>query len=140
VELVRRIYDVEHDWSTPEREAAAVTAFLELLDPAIVYIAEAGQPSSVAYRGMAEIRRLLEAGGREWQCCRYRLEEAREVSGDRVLATGRVIARTRSSASRVNLAFAHVWTVRGGRAIRLEAYDDLADALTALRSPQPELN
>ena len=45
-------------------------------------------------------------------------------SGDQVVALGRIEGKTRKSGVPVDVAFAHVWTVHGGRLQRLRAFTD----------------
>jgi ketosteroid isomerase-like protein len=52
---------------------------------------------------------------------RYQAEEFEEVSPEQVLVTGRIQARGRRSNMPLTAPFAHVWTMRDGRAVRVEA-------------------
>ena len=45
-------------------------------------------------------------------------------AGDHVVALGRTRGHTRARGAAFDVAIAHVWTVRDGRAARLEAYID----------------
>ena len=46
------------------------------------------------------------------------------TQGESVVAIGRIKGKTRKSAVPVDVAFAHVWTVREGRLERLRAFTD----------------
>jgi ketosteroid isomerase-like protein len=52
---------------------------------------------------------------------RYQAEQFDEVSHDQVLVTGHIRARGRRSNMPLTAPFAHLWTLRDGRAIRVEA-------------------
>jgi ketosteroid isomerase-like protein len=52
---------------------------------------------------------------------RYQAEEVDEISPGQVLVTGRIQARGRRSNMPLTAPFGHLWTVRDGRATRVEA-------------------
>jgi ketosteroid isomerase-like protein len=52
---------------------------------------------------------------------RYRAEKFDEVSPEQVLVTGEIQARGRRSNMPLTAPFGHLWTLRDGRAIRVEA-------------------
>jgi ketosteroid isomerase-like protein len=52
---------------------------------------------------------------------RYQAENFDEVSPERVLVTGHIQARGRRSNMPLTAPFGHLWTMRDGRAIRVEA-------------------
>jgi ketosteroid isomerase-like protein len=57
--------------------------------------------------------------------------------GDRVVALGRFCGRPRASGRHVEVPFALVWTLRDGRAVRVDEYTDTALLLDALRPSTP---
>ena len=52
---------------------------------------------------------------------RYHAEKLDEVSPEQVLVTGRIEARGRRSNMPLTAPFGHLWTLRDGRAVRVEA-------------------
>jgi uncharacterized protein len=56
------------------------------------------------------------------------------ADGDRVVALGRLQGRTRDAAVPIDVPFAHVWTVRDGRLVRLRIFTDTAVLAEALRA------
>jgi ketosteroid isomerase-like protein len=53
-------------------------------------------------------------------------------AGDRVIAISRMVARSHTSGIEVEQAVALVWTVRDGRAVRLDPYATRDEALRAV--------
>ncbi len=53
-------------------------------------------------------------------------------AGDRVVVTGRFLGRGKDTGSDLNATFAHVWTLRNGKAVRFQNYTDTANWLRAL--------
>ena len=53
--------------------------------------------------------------------------------GDRVVALGRFCGRPKANGRYVEIPFALVWTLRDGRAVRVDEYTDTAMLLEALR-------
>jgi ketosteroid isomerase-like protein len=96
-------------------------ALLELFDPEVVLVPEPGAPPDVKFVGIPEIARLLASARHEWKGCRYLVDEVSESPGGRVVVTGRLVADLRHSGSRVSLRFAHRWSTRGGRVVKVEA-------------------
>jgi ketosteroid isomerase-like protein len=54
------------------------------------------------------------------------------TAGEHVVAIGRIEGTTRKTEVPVDVPFAHVWTVRGGRLQRLRAFTDTALLTQAL--------
>jgi uncharacterized protein len=54
------------------------------------------------------------------------------AAGEEVVALGRIEGKTRKAGVPVDVAFAHVWTVRGGYLQRLRAFTDTAVLARAL--------
>jgi ketosteroid isomerase-like protein len=62
---------------------------------------------------------------------RFEWDEVTDV-GDEVVVTYRVHAQGRGSGAAVDQAITLVWTLRAGKAVRIRAYADRADALNAV--------
>lgn len=121
VELVRAIYD---DWMRGEPG-------LDKFDPDISMFESETLPGAVSAVGIDAVRHYMESFGKYWEQIRFEPQEFIEA-GDQVVVVARLVGRGRSSGVDVERIWAYVWTVRGGRALRLEGYVDRAEALTAV--------
>jgi uncharacterized protein len=88
-------------------------------------------PDAGVYRGRETIRRFLSSFMESWEVFGQDIEDVVEA-GDRVGLFIHLKARGRESGISVDRRYAHVWTVRDGRGVRVEAYDDPAAAREAL--------
>ena len=64
----------------------------------------------------------------EWELDVVRLHDA----GDRVVAVMRQRGRAKSTGLAVDMTFAQVFTIEGGREIRMQMYADPAEAIEAV--------
>jgi ketosteroid isomerase-like protein len=110
-----------------------VDATLEALDPDAVWRDSPELPGGGEFRGREALRRFLEDFLAEWRDFHQEIEDTR-VAGDRVALVIRLGAVGRSSGIAVDTRYAHVWTMRGGRGIRVDAYRDPEAALAELQS------
>ncbi len=118
------------DWLETPQESLE-HAFSTLVDPDVAFVGEPeADGSGRAEVGLATTLRLLAAAREHWRSCRYVAERIDEHAGD-LIVSGRVVAELRSG-SRASFPFAHVWTLRDRRAIRIAAFPGLADARAAL--------
>lgn len=130
VDLVRQAYLA---WNRGDLE----TAF-EFLDPEVEVSVPPELPEAGTYRGRAEIRRFVE---RELLPA---LEEARAEpeqffdAGDQVVVFVCYFGRGKESGLEVKGAVVdgHVWTLRAGKAVKLEMYQGTQKALETVRSPR----
>jgi ketosteroid isomerase-like protein len=126
IDAVRRAYEA---WNRGDRE----TAF-EFLDPDVEVSVPPELPEAGTYRGRDLVRRLAAE-----QVLPF-LEEARADperfldAGDRVVVFVRYFARGKASGIEVRGAIvdAHVWTLKDGRAQKLEMYQGTQQALAAV--------
>jgi len=88
-------------------------------------------PDTGVYRGRESIRSFLTDFLASWERFDQAVEEVRR-EGDRVLVLIHLEATGRGSAADVDARYAHLWTVSGGRGIRVEAFYDRDKALEAL--------
>jgi uncharacterized protein len=132
IELLRRAYTIQFDRLSPGSVRAAIQAFVDLLGPEVEFEPLEDEPGERAVRGREAVMRLLEEASEDWDACRYEAHECIHLGEDRVMVTGRVIARGRDGGAEVDLPFAHVWTLRDGLASRIEAYADAAQARDSL--------
>jgi ketosteroid isomerase-like protein len=85
-----------------------------------------------AYRGAEAILEWLEEGDDAFSDFTVELLEVDELCGH-VLASMRQRGRGRASGAEVEHNFTHVWTLRDGRAIRMQSFAHHADAVRYAR-------
>lgn len=88
-------------------------------------------PEAGCYRGIDSIRTLLEGFLESWDDLHQEVETARS-SRDRVLVQLRFRGTGRGSGVEVETRYAHLWTLRGEKGVRVDAYYDPAAAEEAL--------
>ena len=104
---------------------------IELIDPEF----ETTTPPSLSvepdtYRGPDGVRRWWDAWEGTIDALRFELNEAIDA-GDRVVAVTRMVARSRTTGIEFEQAVTMVWTIRDGRAARLDAYPTREEGLRA---------
>jgi hypothetical protein len=88
-------------------------------------------PDTGVYRGREAIRAFLTDFLASWERFHQTVEEVSRED-DRVLVMIHLEATGRGSAADVDAQYAHLWTVSGGRGIRVDAYYDRDEARAAL--------
>lgn len=88
-------------------------------------------PDTGVYRGREAIRAFLAQFLDSWERFHQTAEDVQQA-GDRVLVMIHLEATGRGSAADVDARYAHLWTVSGGRGIRVDAFYDRDEALAAL--------
>jgi ketosteroid isomerase-like protein len=88
-------------------------------------------PDTGIYRGREAIRSFLTEFLASWERFDQTVEEVRR-EGDRVLVLIHLEATGRGSAADVDARYAHLWTVSGGKGVRVDAFYDRDEALEAL--------
>jgi ketosteroid isomerase-like protein len=76
------------------------------------------------YRGHDGVREFLGMLNDAFEEFSYEVLELTEPDEDRVLALLRVTARGKGSGLETTMDAAHLWTLRGDKAVRLEAFPD----------------
>jgi ketosteroid isomerase-like protein len=94
---------------------------------------ETTTPSSLSvepdtYRGPEGVRRWFDAWEGTMDEVRFDVDELVDA-GDRVVAVTRMVARSRTTGLEFEQGVAMVWTLRDGRAVRLDPYATRAEAL-----------
>lgn len=125
LEALRRIYE---GWA-----AGNLFAEASLYDPYVVYISQAGDPDPGPHVGLEAFTEYARRFLTSWEDWRIEPEEYRE-EGDSVVVRVRRSGIGKSSGLRVEDHAFQVWTFRGGRVIRLEIFEEEAEALAAVRS------
>jgi ketosteroid isomerase-like protein len=81
-----------------------------------------------AYRGPEAVLEWLDEGDDAFNDFSVELLEVEELAGH-VLASMRQRGRGKASGAEVDHRFTHVWTIRDGRAIRMQSFADHDDAV-----------
>jgi ketosteroid isomerase-like protein len=124
VEIVRRVYDAWAQGDFSRRE------IFEILDPNIEGVWAAELPDAHVDHGVE----ALFASSREWLSTwqEFRVEaEAFLPAEDKIVVLVVLHGKGKGSGAEVATPVAHVWTMRGDKVIRVEAYMDRAKALEA---------
>jgi ketosteroid isomerase-like protein len=83
------------------------------------------------YRGPEGVRRWFDAWEGTMDEVRFDVDELVDA-GDRVIAVSRMVARSHTTGIEVEQAVALVWTLRDGRAVRLDPYATREEAVRAV--------
>ena len=111
-------------------------AVLAAFDAQIVWHTPATLPWSRGdYRGHAGVREYFTSFMAHLEAPRI-LPDALFVCGDRVVGLGAERARVRATGAAFAAEFAHIWTLRGGRVVRLHGIVDTA-AICRAFGPDP---
>jgi len=91
-------------------------------------------PDSDVFMGREAVREFLQGFLEQWSEFQQVVEDV-TVEGDRAVVFIHLTARGRESGAGVDARYAHLWTVRDGKGVRVDAYYDRDSALRALASP-----
>jgi ketosteroid isomerase-like protein len=108
-----------------------VDAAMEVLAEDAVWHESDALPDTGVYEGREAIRSFLTDFLASWERFHQTVEETREA-GDRVAVLIHLEARGRGSSAEVDARYAHVWTMAGGVGVRVDAYYDREEALSAI--------
>lgn len=92
-------------------------------------------PEAGCYRGIDSIRSLLESFLESWDDLHQQIEDTRSEK-DRVLVQLHFRGRGRGSGVEVETRYAHLWTLRGDKGVRVDAYYDPRAAEEALEDDE----
>jgi ketosteroid isomerase-like protein len=120
VEIVRRIYEGWARGDFSEAEAFHPEIEFEMVD----------WPHPARSRGVAEMRRTWQTTLSAWDDFRAEPDELID-HGDNVLVLNSISGRGRGSGADVSALTATLWTVEGGRVVRLALYWDTERAREA---------
>ena len=123
-ELIRRAYEAVN-----RGDAEAVKA---LADPAGEMETMFTSLTGGGHTGYEGVERWFKDVAESWTDIDMELNEFIEVDADRTIALVRFKARGRESGVEVNQDFAATWTIRDGKALRVETHPTLEEALAAL--------
>jgi ketosteroid isomerase-like protein len=123
VEIVRRCFEL---FGRGETEA-----LLAHIDPAIETIEPREIPGSSTYRGYEGLALAYEHWAAQWADFRVELEELVDAGSD-VVAISHHHGKGRTSTIPVGGLVAYVFTVRGGRLVRMRIFNSKSEALEAV--------
>jgi ketosteroid isomerase-like protein len=117
-DLIRGVYGF--NWAAVADRGRGLAAAGEVMAPDVQarVSPEVGDRTLHGLEGFAVFVEGLEEDFSEF---RYQAEKFDDVSPEQVLVTGQIQARGRRSNMPLTAPFGHLWTLRGGRAIRVEA-------------------
>ena len=122
VEVVRGLYEA---WN----RSGGVPP-LELIDPAIEAEVVDGLDLTI-YQGHAGVSDLLESFWDLFEGHHIEVEEC-IPAGDAVVVTAHYYGRGRASGAEVDMRAWHVWSLRGGKAVRWRVFNTSLEALEAV--------
>jgi ketosteroid isomerase-like protein len=125
VEIVRRLNDVFNERSFVENA--------DLLDADMVWdMSRMGLPDAASATGWSGLLAFFDTWTESFASQHIDAEEIVD-GGERVLAMVRHVGRGRTSGIDIDQRFAMVWTLRNGRARRMDMYLTRDEALDAMR-------
>ena len=117
-ELIRGLYGF--NWAAVDDRGRGLAAAGEVMVPEVEarVSPEVGDRTLHGLEGFAVFVEGLEEDFSEF---RYQAKEVDEISPDQVMVSGQIQARGRRSNMPLTAPFGHLWTLRDGRALRVEA-------------------
>lgn len=126
VDILRRGYDAFNQGD--------IGAVMGLMDPDIEWEEPEveGLPQRGTHRGAEDVaNHVFGAVAQNWDGFQAVPEEFLDA-GDRVVVLGQFGGAGKASGKPLDATFAHVWTMREGKAVRFRAYADTANVLDSL--------
>jgi ketosteroid isomerase-like protein len=121
VEIVRRIYTGLNRTGSFD---------LELIDPS-VELRESDEPGARAYRGHQGVQEFLGQIQQEFEDVRWHPRQMR-AQEDHVVVVAELSGRALGSGAKVESDETHVWTLREGKAVRIQGYRSASEAFAAV--------
>jgi uncharacterized protein len=122
VEIVRSVYD---EWAKGRLDAG-----LDLYDEDIVFVGVPGNPDGRRFVGLEEVTAWMRRWLQAWTDFTMAAEELIDA-GDTVFVSARQRGTGKESGIESEGTVFMLWTLRGGRVIRLEQFERREDALEA---------
>jgi uncharacterized protein len=110
-----------------------IDATMAVLDRDAKWVEHSEMPEAGSYEGRETIRNFLELFLDSWDEFEQHIEEV-HAEDDCVLLFIRLTASGRGSGIDVESRYAHLWTMREGSGVRVDAYYDRDSALAALQA------
>jgi len=125
VELVQRSYEA---FARDDMDGV-----LADMAPDIEWHQAQGLPHGGFYRGLDEVRRnIFDPLAEEWWDEFTADPDEFLDAGSEVVALGRYRGRAKGTGKQLDVPFVHIWTVRGGKAVRFRQFLDTAGWVEAL--------
>jgi ketosteroid isomerase-like protein len=121
VETIRALFD---DWTRGDLG-------LDRMDPEISMFESTTLPGAASAVGIEAVRRYQESFARYWREIRFEPTEFVDA-GEQVVVVARLIGRGRESGVAVERVWAYVWTLRHGKVLRMDGYENRSEALKAV--------
>jgi uncharacterized protein len=125
VEILRAAYEALNRGDIPGTVA--------VLDADAEWHEHSELPEADNYRGREVIQSFLESFLESWHDFRQEVEDLIAEDG-KVLILLHMIGQGKGSGIRVEARYAHLWTMREGRGVRVDTYTDREEALEALHA------
>ena len=125
VELLRDAYEALNEGN--------IEVPLAALDADAVWRESAELPGADVVRGRSEIEAFLREFLETWSSFHQEIEEI-QVKGDQIAMLLHIRAVGRGSGAEIDTRYGHVWTMRDGHGVSVDAYRDQAGALRALEA------
>ena len=110
-----------------------VPAVLGFLDPNIDWTEADGFPCAGTYHGPdAVLQNVIMKLGTEWDGFSA-VPDDFVAEGDKVIALGQYSGKYKATGKSFRTHFAHVWTLRDGKAVKFQQYTDTAKVQEALQ-------
>jgi ketosteroid isomerase-like protein len=106
-------------------------AAIALCDPAFEMTEAAALPGAATTSGAEGLRRYFAGWARNWSEWDWREEEVQEIPPDRVLVMALLRLKGLRSGVWVEHRWAYLFTVRDGKLLRQDGFDERAQALEA---------
>jgi ketosteroid isomerase-like protein len=105
----------------------------EIFDPNVEVVWSPDMPDVGIYHGLAGLENGLREWFSAWDVVRMEADEFIDIDAARILVLVSAYGRGQSSGIEVAVRdYAHAWTMRNGRAIKLAGYANRADAFRAV--------
>lgn len=121
VELVRHLYGF--DWIGIGSREEGFDDLAKRMDPEF-RARVSPELGDRELQGVDGVENFVDALEEDFEAFRYEPEQITEAGEDRVVVWGTIFARGRNSKMPLTSEFGHVWTVRDGTALRVEAFLD----------------
>jgi ketosteroid isomerase-like protein len=132
VEIVRKLFDVYNERSFGENA--------DLIDPGIVWdMSQVQLPDATSYTGPSEFVDYIKTWDEGFASEHMEPQEIVDA-GDRVVVMVHHRGQGKVSGIEVDTRFAMVWTMRGGRAVRMVIYRTRAEALEAVGLSEQDIS
>jgi ketosteroid isomerase-like protein len=109
----------------------AVDRVVQVFDPAVEFREDPKFPEGSVYHGRDALRAYFKRFSSEFEPFWWEAEEVLDAGDDRVLLLVRVRGRGKASGAEFDTRGGWLFTVRGGMAVRVDAYLDRREALEA---------